>query len=262
MKKYFVVSDVHSCYDALIKALNKKHFDPKNKNHILVVLGDIFDRGDKPIELYEFLKSIPNNRLVLVRGNHEDIFTQLINSPLPDETDYYNGTVSTLCKIVNIAEEKMDYHYWQSLYYKTYSFNPEIMYRQTWYTVKNKVLNSEIYKFITSRKWKNFFELDNYIFVHGFIPLVNGKYYTNWRNLDKEHWEGARWLYGYKESLKGNYQETKALVCGHVPTSFIRDELEQTNIKNPNDIININNVICIDGGAYFSDQINVFVVEQ
>ena len=45
MKKLFVVSDVHSFYNHLIKALNEKGFDKNNPDHWFVSCGDLLDRG-------------------------------------------------------------------------------------------------------------------------------------------------------------------------------------------------------------------------
>ena len=56
--KYFITSDIHSFYDEFIEALNKAGYDKNNKDHILIICGDIFDRGTKPLEIYEFLKNM------------------------------------------------------------------------------------------------------------------------------------------------------------------------------------------------------------
>ena len=47
MKKYFVVSDIHGCYDELIKALNEVGFDETNPSHYLIDCGDFYDRGEQ-----------------------------------------------------------------------------------------------------------------------------------------------------------------------------------------------------------------------
>ena len=65
MKKYFVCSDIHSHYNELMTALNDAKFDINNPEHILIVLGDIFDRGDQSIEVYNFLRGLPLSRRVL-----------------------------------------------------------------------------------------------------------------------------------------------------------------------------------------------------
>ena len=53
--KYFIVADVHGFYDEMIEALNRAGYDPDNKNHTFVSLGDMFDRGEQANEVLDFL---------------------------------------------------------------------------------------------------------------------------------------------------------------------------------------------------------------
>ena len=58
--KYFIVSDIHSFYTKLKRALDKAGFNKRNKDHTLIVCGDIFDHGPDTRSVYKFLTSIPN----------------------------------------------------------------------------------------------------------------------------------------------------------------------------------------------------------
>ena len=69
MKKYFICSDIHSDYNALMNAIKENGFDINNDNHILVVAGDIFDRGEDSVKVYEYLK---NHKLNVF--THRDIW--------------------------------------------------------------------------------------------------------------------------------------------------------------------------------------------
>lgn len=73
---------------------------------------------------------------------------------------------------------------------------------------------------------QNFFETENYIFVHSWIPLYRKdclpKYYTqnrqfefnpNWRAASKEDWENAMW--GNPFELAKNFLPDKTIVFGH-----------------------------------------------
>ena len=55
-KKYFVVSDIHSFCRELKKGLKQAGFDKENPDHVLIVCGDIFDRGHQTLQTYKFLK--------------------------------------------------------------------------------------------------------------------------------------------------------------------------------------------------------------
>ena len=54
MMKYFAVSDCHGFYSNLMFALKNAGFDINNPEHILIVCGDLFDRGEQPKEIFEF----------------------------------------------------------------------------------------------------------------------------------------------------------------------------------------------------------------
>ena len=77
--KYFVFSDVHGYYSLLMDELKEKGFDENNDEHMLISLGDNFDRGLENYQMYEFLVKMKNlNKIILVKGNHEDLFLQLL----------------------------------------------------------------------------------------------------------------------------------------------------------------------------------------
>ena len=78
MKRYFVCADVHSYFDELIIALNKAGFDINNKEHIFVSCGDLLDRGNNSIECLDFVNNLPQDRKILIRGNHEDLLEDII----------------------------------------------------------------------------------------------------------------------------------------------------------------------------------------
>jgi serine/threonine protein phosphatase 1 len=75
--KYFVISDIHSFATEMKWVLRQAGFNKKNKNHTLIVCGDIFDRGNETLEVYKYLKSIPKKSCILVKGNHESLYFDL-----------------------------------------------------------------------------------------------------------------------------------------------------------------------------------------
>ena len=73
--KLFVLSDIHSFYDPMMKALNDKGFEIDNPDHHIVVCGDLFDRGPDAVKVFEFMKDMADRgRLVYICGNHEELF--------------------------------------------------------------------------------------------------------------------------------------------------------------------------------------------
>ena len=287
-KKYFVVSDLHSFYTPFYNSLLKAGFDIENKNHILLVLGDVFDRGTETLEIYNFLKSIPNNRLILIKGNHEELYLKLLDKSYPESHDFSNGTVLTFCQIAGYeADVAYDLRYGYHVHYGTYWDNeyidPEC--QNMWNDIKKKVKNSEITKWIKSKKWLNYYELDKYIFVHSFIPLIFNKedsgglsedyciYYgwtqyfktdPNWREASDLAWADAAWGCPYKFFDAGLFDQEKEkgkiLVCGHYRCSEFNVHYLDSDENNHN-IYFGENLIAIDATTALSNQVNVLVVE-
>ncbi|MFS1428592.1 metallophosphoesterase [Vibrio splendidus] len=65
-KRVLFVGDIHGHYDKLMHELDRKKFDPSND--ILYSLGDLIDRGSKPIEC---LKLINEDWFMALLGNHD-----------------------------------------------------------------------------------------------------------------------------------------------------------------------------------------------
>ena len=127
-KKYFIVSDVHSYFTELMCSLNKEGFNINDNNHILVVNGDLFDRGNESKQLLEFVKSL-GDRFIYIRGNHEDLLQDLytdIMSERPISNHHYsNGTVKTICDLCDLTNS--DFNNWGYTYYAKQKIN-EIIY--------------------------------------------------------------------------------------------------------------------------------------
>ena len=181
MKTYFIVADVHSFYDEMIKALNGAGFDVNNPMHIFVSLGDLLDRGPKPLQCLRFVNSLPEDRKILIRGNHEDLMEEMIARRESKQHDWHNGTIQTA---LDLAE------YGLTSFVEFDVF--DVMRKHPDY---NEYINSTV----------DYYEDDKHIFVHGWIPCksndlnmyhARGIKYTfdeNWRDGD---WERARWING------------------------------------------------------------------
>lgn len=169
MKKYFIASDIHSFLEPFTEALNEVGFDINNKDHILVINGDLFDRGDNTVSLFRFIKHIPKRRRILIKGNHEELFIKLLNKDFPDSYDFSNGTVRTFCSIAGVPEEMLNTRY--RLCASDLDFEKPLQrVRETWQRVRKAVNKSSITKWLLSDEWINYLELDNYIITHSFIP--------------------------------------------------------------------------------------------
>ena len=251
--KYFAVSDVHSCYTALKGSLDAAGYDKDNPNHTLIIDGDLFDRGDETIELFNFISSIPKERLILIRGNHEDLYLELLAKDVPDFYDFHNGTVKTFFTIAGmempIHMPHIDLHY--------NGINDYVLpYVSLWDEVIKKVKAHPITKFIKSKKWVNHYELDNYIFTHSWFPK------GDWRNnVDKDEWMEAHFDYVFYHSneLK-EYIGDKTLVAGHMHSRYFHALISQE--EDNDDIFHLDNIYIIDTFTIESGKVGVLIIDE
>lgn len=197
MKEYFILTDIHSCYDEMIKTLNNNKFDINNKNHIIICCGDLLDRGAKPKEVIDFFYDLmQKERLILIKGNHEDLFKSLIDCG-PAPVHAYNGTIDTLCVLTDS---------------KTNDKVSDML--------KNKDENEYIKKMnVLISNSLDFYETNNYVFVHGWIPIFLG---DDWRKGDRRDWYDARWENGITCGFGGHILNDKIIVCGHRCCAYAR----------------------------------------
>lgn len=66
MPRTIVIGDIHGCFDELLELLHQLELKEED---FLLSLGDIVDRGNKSLEVYQFFKSRPNSKVLM--GNHE-----------------------------------------------------------------------------------------------------------------------------------------------------------------------------------------------
>ena len=247
MATYFVISDIHSFYNEMINALNKAGYDKENKNHVLISLGDLFDRGPDSIKCLNFINSIPTDRKICIKGNHEDLLEEVLDRGYFKEHDYHNHTNDTIHQLTAIENEE-----------KAIDRCKELVSLKCY-------LDSCI----------DYFETDKYVFVHGWIPFND-----NWR---KGIWSTARWHCCFDAWNYGIIVPNKTIVAGHWHTSYghskyhhygnefeeewirIWNKLYPNNqIKNTAcfDIFRDEGIIAVDGCVAYSKQVNVLKISK
>lgn len=286
--KYFVISDLHGYYTLFKESLDKSGYSVDDPNHALVVLGDIFDRGEECREIYNFLKDIPQERVVLVRGNHDYLLFQLLRQDLPDDIGYGNGTVLTACQMAYKTKEswKTKYQALQDLDYTRYFLGSSTSnLRSKWKTVVKRVLASDMYKWFTSSQWVNYWEIDKFVGVHSFVPvlskgcyiykkMLSSIYYgdtqyfspsTEWREASSSAWELATWGCPYVFMDAGFFPEEgeKTLICGHYRADAFHAHYEPETSKSGDfSIYYSKKIIAIDGTVAYSKRANVLVIDE
>ena len=253
MKKLFVFADVHSFYDELMTALNKAGFDYDNPDHIAVSLGDLFDRGTQAREVLKFINSLPEERKICIVGNHELLMEDLIRRGISYGADIHNGTMGTVEQLTNIYGEE-------------FSALAEMKENEGWLKYK--------------RSWRYYYEIKDYIFVHGWIPFVhhNDRFFTeyykpieDWRNASKKQFEDAAWENGMNAWAHGVREEGKTIFCGHWHTSWGHCHLHNDGVEFPEDnhpeqyaifgpFID-EGIVALDACTVYSHKVNVYTLE-
>ena len=305
---YFITSDVHSFYKPLISALNEAGFDINNKEHILVVNGDLFDRGEDTLQVLEFIKSIPREQRILIRGNHEYLLRDLLSrKDFPHWHDISNRTLKTVFHLLGIHTQEKDYltNKDSYLYFQLKALAEFNSYLEAanllgltdeelkkvkagWLRIQKKAKETGILDWIFGEEWFDYYELDNYIITHAFIPLDKPttmsmyrpdmsklKYYKDWRTdkkweLFNDAFESSTWGCPYQLYDHGFFNQeienNKTLIVGHWHCFDFRQHYcnvyyvnkEETNF----DIFYTKHLIAIDACTAYSEVCNVLVIKD
>ena len=246
MPKFFVTSDIHSFYKPLTKALDEAGFDPNNKDHWLVVCGDCFDRGPDSKEVLRFIMQL--ERKIIVKGNHDILLEDLCMREFAYSHDFHNGTTKTVQDLGNMGEGYPLDECCQTTWNKTARYRELLV---------------------------NYFETQNYIFVHSWIPtnkvgIDAYEYKEDWRNATAVEWDTAMWGNPFYNAQDGLNKTGKTIVFGHFHTSFMWDlttdcgEFGEGAIFDPyfgKDYAG-NGYIGIDACTAYTGKCNVIVLED
>ncbi len=237
--KIYAVSDIHGHCTELKEALQKAGFDKNDKSHMLVCLGDYFDRGTENFEVMKFLERIDNK--VMLLGNHEDMLNEILVKGKLKQHNFINGTDLTIADF--FGKNSID------------------AFGEIDFSGRYRDLD-RLEDFLSDMK--SFYETKHYIFTHGWLPIdFSGGLHIkeNFREASGEAWKKARWIkwtemYGICPLISG-----KNLVCGHVPVQYAYRISHTRNHEN-SDIFFGEGMTAIDGGVFMNGKINVLVIED
>ena len=263
MMRYYVVSDIHSYFSLLKEALQIAGFFDETEPCMLVVCGDLLDRGSEAEPLIAFmLQLMKEGRLIYIRGNHEDLFVQCLHEIARGGVyeiaggmshHYYNKTWDSLLQISKMCEDE------------AYGDPNELV---------RRVIRSPFCRELLPM-CVDYYETPNYIFIHGWIPcLTEGsgiyaryEYDPDWRNADISEWRSARWLNGMEFACKYHIREpNKTIVCGHWNTSYGHAYIDHTCSewgRNADfSVFSADGILAIDASTANSHTVNCVVIDD
>ena len=240
-KKIFAVTDVHGHFSELMAALNEAGFDRENENHIFLSCGDLFDRGTENAKVYAFVRNLP--RKILIKGNHEDMLSLILNQGKITTTDVFNGTDITVAEL--FGEDSIDA-----------------------YGILDKTAHiekiDEVNDFLDSMV--NYYETGNYVFTHGWLPIIFDGHYPkinpSWRNVPDSEWVDEVHLLEWQQLYDVNaLLEGKTIVCGHRPARLgnMFDDFREPDCSEP---FYGKGMIAFDAGTVRSGRVNVLVIDE
>lgn len=239
MSKYFVFSDVHGEYDALMESLTKAGFDSTNENHILLSLGDNFDRGPDSIKVYNLLIQ---NRSICLKGNHCCFLEDALINGRNKKAVFnflFNGLDATIQSFADTSISN-----WEE-------FDAAIN------IIKEKC--PDLLQWI--QQMPLYYETEHYIFCHAGI----NPYLSDWKKTDKDF---MLWDIDYSHIACPNTD--KIVIIGHHHAFRVRkkviyeDELgiPYYGCEDYNKPIRIGNKIAIDPCSNYTHKVNVLVIED
>ena len=249
--KLFVVSDIHGFYIEFKQALENAGFDENNPNHLLICCGDYLDRGPHPQEVIDYVTSLKNK--ILIKGNHEVLMRDCLSSGQYFHHDISNGTYRSIMCLALAS-------------------------KNTPFFAACEMAEEKFRKL--EKNLRNYYETENYIFVHSWIPTqvifegehkpwyMRGKshsYMEDWRDANSVEWEEAMWGNPFDMAENGLNQTGKTIVFGHwhCSTGWARKE-GRTEFKD--DAIFEpyfgDGYIAIDGCTAHTGKCNVLVIEE
>ena len=259
--KFLAISDLHSFFKETVDALEESGCldDPDS---VVVVVGDVLDRGEEPFELTDFLLDLLHcGKLIYVKGNHELLLDEALDEiekgyaveVLSASKHVRNGTADTILKLASMSADEGV---------------------RSPYELVQRVKNSRYYKELLPAA-VNYYETDNYIFTHGWLPChISGygadltfSYNADWRNANKRQWRIASVLNGMEMAVERGIREPgKTVVCGHFHTSYGHANISGICSEYGDDAIYTpfysDGIIAIDGRTAVSGRVNCVVIED
>lgn len=238
--KYFIISDIHGHYKEMRAALRKAGYRKTDDNSTIIVLGDIFDYGPDCVKVYRFLRSIPKNRRILIRGNHEYFLKILTDRGYVIPADINNGTATTIEQFVKN-------------FYPGLNFNSLVA----------PFRNTGVAQWIFSDEWVNYWECDNLLFVHSWIPYEGVYFRENWRDAYSLEWFKATLACPWQMIQVSETPNNKIIVCGHCKASEFRTALDGAPPDNDDNSVYIGEkIVGLDSCVHKSGFCNVLVLEK
>lgn len=202
--KYFVLSDIHGDYEAMMAGLLQAKYDLSDSGHRIVSLGDNFGRastGLKSKGVWNYLISHKHkNAPICIRGNHESILLDVLDKGYLDYVDCRNGEDLTISSFAHCSKSQA-----------------------AWPESVRAAADLGLGKWVEKLPW--YFETENHIFVHGWVPEEKGIIVEKLSEVSEKVWDEMSWsetpsnIIAFFQNYPAGYKKT--IVFGHLGTYLL-----------------------------------------
>ena len=264
-KNLYVISDIHGYFNEMKDSLEKSGF-LDDDNSLLIVCGDLFDRGEYSKEIYYYLRDLQSKgKAIITKGNHDNMFIEFLRGEDCWFNFMHNGMNKTLDSFLDRTASFESFIIIDSLLSLGELDNDEI--DKLWNEYQNNARETILSENEGILDWfeslPDYYETKNYIFTHGSIdteakdwhfPEFSKYQYVSW---DACHWDDGSF---FKKDIKNT---DKTVVVGHYHTDGIRAKYNM-EYDGTNKILTRDDgkIIMIDTCTPITKRVNVLTIEN
>ena len=260
MKTIFVMSDPHGHYTILKETLFQGGYDEHNPDHLLIICGDMFDRGEESLEMFKYLYRLnKEGKAIILKGNHEPMLESFLKNNNDPFNYVNNGLKNTLGDLMHCTAPFESF----CLIDEEMPMSVETFYK--WAPMARKQINEEYPELLPwLESLPYYYETKNYIFTHGMIDGICEDWHHPKKDLYGKYldWDACTWA--RPEDFKNSIVNTdKTVVVGHIHCGLLRslygeDENDNSIFVRPDD----KKVIGIDTCTIRTKKINLLIIED
>ena len=240
--KYFIFADPHGHYTELKEALLAAGYDETNDSHMLIGLGDYFDRGLENGRMATFLlDQYQKGKARLILGNHDSMLLDFLRG-LDNGifNSIYNGFGNTLEDLAKIET-------WQLIYY-----NPEFVIFQI------KENYPRLLELLHNMEHK--IEIGNFVLTHaGYSNKLKDSYFT-------DMWEVNNWartdLFVKSFATSDDFRFGKTYIFGHWHAFDLRQKFQNGDGTITPEPFMQTHYIGLDACTAVTKKVNIYIIDE
>lgn len=201
----YVMSDIHGCYDELMKMLEKIQF---SSDDTLIIAGDYMDRGSQSLEMLDWVSDAADN-VILLKGNHDAEFVEYVR---------FLGALKKQVEYAIDDESNADI---RKLYMDTLSIAKETWTMYDYYETIYELIFKKNVCFSRLKSWADLLNDLDYIFEldinEKHFVVVHAGYVEKDKLFGRQSVEDF-YIYARDEGYFRGGKKDSIIVAGHTPT--------------------------------------------